>query len=193
MRQIETKVKSKNTIEEMEFFIPGLLLFLLFLAIAFFVVPRATPMIAAILSIIFLTYGVYEHYQLFASEYRLSTWQESLKIYAPALMIAAIIIFIIYFMLSLFTGASVPVPSMPNVDLPTMNEIAANISNTYNNATNAITNGFNTNTNTNKNKNNNNSLINTLMGNNNAKNNNAKVNNAKKNNSGFRTSILEAL
>ncbi len=191
MKQIETMVKSKNTIEEMEFFIPGLLLFLLFLAIAFFVVPRATPMIAAILSIIFLTYGVYEHYQLFAAEYRLSTWQESLKIYAPALMIAAIIIFIIYFMLSLFTGASVPVPSMPNVDLPTMNEIATNISNTYNNATNAITNGFNTNAN--KNKNNNNSLINTLMGNNNIKNNNAKVNNTRKNNSGFRTSILEAL
>jgi uncharacterized membrane protein len=191
LRQIKTKVKSKNTIEEMEFFIPGLLLFLLFLAIAFFVVPRATPMIAAILSIIFLTYGVYEHYQLFAAEYRLSTWQESLKIYAPALMIAAIIIFIIYFMLSLFTGASVPVPSMPNVDLPTMNEIATNISNTYNNATNAITNGFNTNSN--KNKNNNNSLINTLMGNNNIKNNNAKVNNTRKNNSGFRTSILEAL
>ena len=191
MRQIETKVKSKNTIEEMEFFIPGLLLFLLFLVIAFFVVPRATPMIAAVLSIIFLSYGVYEHYQLFAAEYRLSTWQESLKIYAPALMIAAIIIFIIYFILSLGTGASVPIPSMPNVDLPTMNEIATNISNTYNNATNAITNGLNMNTN--KNKNNNNSLINTLMGNNNAKNNNAKVNNTKKNNSGFRTSILEAL
>ena len=175
----------------MEFFIPGLLLFLLFLVIAFFVVPRATPMIAAVLSIIFLSYGVYEHYQLFAAEYRLSTWQESLKIYAPALMIAAIIIFIIYFILSLGTGASVPIPSMPNVDLPTMNEIATNISNTYNNATNAITNGLNMNTN--KNKNNNNSLINTLMGNNNAKNNNAKVNNTKKNNSGFRTSILEAL
>jgi len=192
LRQFETKVKSKNTIEEMEFFIPGLLLFLLFLAIAFFVVPRATPMIAAILSIIFLTYGVYEHYQLFAAEYRLSTWQESLKIYAPALMIAAIIVFIIYFILSLGTGASVPIPSMPNVDIPTMNDITTNISNTFNNATNAISNGLNINTNTNKNKNNN-SLINTIMGNNNTKNNNAKVNNSKKNNSGFRTSILEAL
>ena len=174
----------------MEFFIPGLLLFLLFLAIAFFVVPRATPMIAAILSIVFLTYGVHEHYKLFATEYRLSTWQESLKIYAPALMIAAIIIFIIYFMLSLFTGGSVPVPSMPNVEIPTMNDITTNISNTFNNATNAITNGLNINTNKN---NNNNSIINTLMGNNNSKNNNTKINNSKKNNSGFRTSILEAL
>jgi len=172
----------------MEFFIPGLLLFLLFLAIAFFVVPRATPMIAAILSIIFLTYGVYQHYTLFATEYRLSTWQESLKIYAPALMIAAIIIFIIYFMLSLFTGAAVPIPSMPNVEIPTMGDITANISNTFNNATNAISNGLNFNTNKN-----NNSLINSLIGNNNAKNNNSKINNVKKNNSGFRTSILEAL
>ena len=174
----------------MEFFIPGLLLFLLFIAIAFFTVPKATPMIAAILSIIFLTFGVYEHYKLFATEYRLSTWQESLKIYAPALMIASIIIFIIYFMLSIFTGASVPIPTMANVEIPTMDDITTNISNTFNNASNAITNGLNFNTN--KNKNNNNSVINTLMGNNNSKNNNSK-NNSKKNNSGFRTSILEAL
>jgi predicted PurR-regulated permease PerM len=179
------KVKSKNTIEEMEFFIPGLLLFLLFLLIAFFLVPKATPMITAILSIIFLTYGVHEHYRLFATEYRLSTWQDSLKIYAPALMIAAIIVFIIYFMLSLFTGGSVPVPSMPNIEIPTMEDITTNISNTFNNATNAISNGLNFNTNTNRN---NNKLMNTLMGNN-----NTKTNNFKNNNSEFRKSILEAL
>lgn len=186
------KVKSKNTIEEMEFFIPGLLLFLLFLLITFFLVPKATPMITAILSIIFLTYGVYEHYRLFATEYRLSTWQDHLKIYAPALMIAAIIIFIIYFMLSLFTGGSVPIPSMPDVEIPTLNDITTNISNTFNNATNAISNGLNFNTNTNINRNN--TLINTIMGNNNTRENNMKTNNnSRKNNSGFRTSILEAL
>ena len=88
----------------MEFFIPGMLLFLLFLFLAFYFVPKATPMIAAILSIAFLIYGVRDHSQRFASEYRLSTWQEGLKMYAPAVMILVIIVFVIYsiFGLSLF-------------------------------------------------------------------------------------------
>jgi hypothetical protein len=80
----------------MEFFIPGLLLFLVSIIISFILAPRFTPLVVALLSIGFLTYGVYDHYKMFAAEYRLSTWQESLKIYAPAIMIAAIIIFIIY-------------------------------------------------------------------------------------------------
>ena len=71
----------------MEFFIPGLVLFLVAIAVTAFIVPKATPMIAAILSLVFLTYGVYQHYTLFADEYRLSTWQDGLKIYAPAIMI----------------------------------------------------------------------------------------------------------
>jgi len=80
----------------MEFFIPGLFLFLISIALSFVVAPRFTPLVTAILSIAFLTWGVYQHYTMFASEYRLSTWQNSIKIYAPALMIAAIILFVIY-------------------------------------------------------------------------------------------------
>ena len=78
----------------MEFFIPGLLLFLVSILITFFLAPKATPMIASVLAVVFLTYGVYDHYRLFASEYNLSTLQENLKIYSPALMIISIIIFI---------------------------------------------------------------------------------------------------
>ena len=89
----------------MEFFIPGMLLFLLFLCLAFYFVPKATPMIAAILSIAFLIYGVRDHAQRFSSEYRLSTWQEGLKIYAPAIMILVIIVFVIYSIMAFFTKA----------------------------------------------------------------------------------------
>ena len=122
----------------MEFFLPGLLVFLVAIIFTFLVAPRTTPMIAAILSIIFLTYGVYDHYRLFASEYRLSTWQQTLKIYSPFLMVGAIIIYIIYGMLAFFTGASV---------LPSTNQVsnlftsAANtISNTVSNVPKGITN-----------------------------------------------------
>ena len=148
-------------------------------------------MIAAVLSIAFLIYGVRDHAQRFSSEYRLSTWQEGLKLYAPAIMILVIIVFVIYSIMAFFTGGSVPVPSMPNVEVPTMNEITTNITNTINNATNTISNELNL-SNTNK-RNNNNTLLGSIMGNNNTNkgNNTNKRNNNNAN--GFRKSMLETL
>jgi hypothetical protein len=129
----------------MEFFIPGLLVFLLAIAISFVLVPRFTPLIIAILSIVLLTYGVYDHYKMFASEYRLSTWQDGLKIYAPALMIAAIIIYIIYAILAFFTSGSVPVPPIPIITEPTDNTATDQIMKSINKIGNAITNNKSTN------------------------------------------------
>lgn len=127
----------------MEFFIPGLLIFLLSIGVTLLIAPRATPLMAAVLSIIFLTYGVYQHYRLFAYEYRLSTWQDGLKIYAPAIMLFAVILYIIYGILAFFTGGVVPVPSVPNVELPTMNEVTSTISNSINNVSTSISNTAN--------------------------------------------------
>lgn len=175
----------------MEFFIPGMLLFLLFLFLAFYFVPKATPMIAAILSIAFLMYGVRDHAQRFSSEYRLSTWQDGLKMYAPAVMILVIIVFVIYSIMAFFTGGAVPIPSMPDVEVPTMNDIATNITNTINNAKNTISNELNL---TNNNKRNNNTILGSIMGNNNTNkgnNNTNKKNNANAN--GFRKSMLETI
>ena len=124
----------------MEFFIPGLLLFLVSIAITFIIVPRFTPLVVALLSIAFLSYGVYDHYKMFASEYRLSTWQQSLKIYAPAIMIMAIILFIIYAILALFTKGSVPVPLVPNISEPNENSATNQIIQSLNKLGNAISN-----------------------------------------------------
>jgi hypothetical protein len=174
----------------MEFFIPGIVLFLLFLGIAFYFVPKATPMIAAILSIIFLIYGVREHSKMFASEYRLSTWQDGLKMYAPAIMIIVIIVFVIYSIMAFFTGGSVPIPSMPNVEIPTMNGLATNLTNSLNTAKNTISDGLNFNgANKGNNKGNNNSVLGSLMNNN--TNTNNRGNNKNKNNGSFRRSMLE--
>ena len=120
----------------MEFFIPGLLIFLVGIAIAAIIVPQMTPMIAAVLSILFLAYGVYDHYLLFAPEYRLSTWQDGIKIYAPFIMLAGIILFVIYFIFAFFTGGEVPVPKieMPNMpEMPTFNTIKNRVNNAVNN------------------------------------------------------------
>lgn len=173
----------------MEFFIPGIVLFLLFLGTTFYFAPKATPMIAAILSIIFLIYGVREHSQLFASEYRLSTWQDGLKMYAPAIMIIVIIIFVIFSIMAFFTGGSVPVPAMPNVEMPTMNSLATNLTNSINTAKNTISDGLNLNAANKGNNKGNNSLLDSLMNNTNT--NNRGNNNKNRNNNSFRKSMLE--
>jgi len=124
----------------MEFFIPGLLLFLLAVAVSFVIAPRFTPLIASVLSIVFLTYGVYDHYKMFASEYRLSTWQQPLKIYAPAIMIGAIILFIIYGILALFTKGAVPVPPIPNITVPNADTLTSQVVNSLNTLGDLVTN-----------------------------------------------------
>lgn len=159
----------------MEFFIPGLLLFLVSIGITLMIAPKATPIMAAILSIIFLTYGVYQHYKLFAYEYRLSTWQEGLKIYAPAIMIFAIILYIIYGILAFFTGGVVPIPSVPNVNIPSVGDVTSQLKNSINNVTNSITSTANNMLSLNNNKGN--SVVNNIatslgLNNKNKKNNN---------------------
>ena len=123
----------------MEFFIPGLLIFLVAICLSFALSPRVTPLIAAILSIGFLTFGVYEHYKMFASEYRLSTWQDGLKIYAPAIMICATLIFIIYAIFAFFTNGTVPVPKMPNITAPSENTITNTVMESVNGILNSLT------------------------------------------------------
>jgi hypothetical protein len=129
----------------MQFFIPGLLLFLVSIAISFVLAPRFTPLVVAILSLALLTYGVYDHYRMFKTEYRLSTWQDSLKIYAPAIMIGAIILFIIYAILAFFTKGSVPVPALPYITEPNSDSATNQVVQSVNKIGNAVGNTKNTN------------------------------------------------
>ena len=170
----------------MEFFIPSLLLFLVSIGITFTIAPRFTPLVVAILSIGFLTLGVYQHYKMFASEYRLSTWQQGLKIYAPALMIGAIIIFIIYAILAFFTKGSVPVPSIPNITGPSENSATNQVVESLNKIGNVFT---NTTTNVINKVNNTINKVNNSGANNNKGNGNTN----KKNNNNLSRSFLETI
>ena len=120
----------------MEFFIPGLSIFLFAVVCVVIFAPKATPMVAAILSLLFLPYGVYDHYRMFLPEYRLSTWQQTFSLYSPYLMIGAIILYVIFSMIAFFTGGTVPVPSLPNVEIPEMPMVT--------NTTNQLSKSFNT-------------------------------------------------
>ncbi|NDG30301.1 hypothetical protein EB118_09550 [bacterium] len=99
----------------MELFYPSLLVFLLSLIVVFYLLPRLTPIVMTILAGILLILGVSHHYFLFKSDYVNSTWQDSLKLYAPAIAIGVLIIFIISYIFNVFTYGSVPIPSLPAV------------------------------------------------------------------------------
>jgi predicted PurR-regulated permease PerM len=122
----------------MEVFIPGLCLFLIAIAISFAIIPRFTPLMIAIVSIIVLVIAVWQHYSMFRDDYRLSTWQESFKVYAPAMMIVAMILFIIYFILSVFTNGAVPIPSMPSLPTASPNSATSQVMSSLGSVANSI-------------------------------------------------------
>ncbi len=171
----------------MEFFLPGLFLFLVSIAVTALLAPKATPLIASLLSLAFLTYGVYHHHRLFAAEYRLATWQEGLKIYAPAVMIFAVVLVILYGVLSFFTSGQVPVPSLPNVSLPSANSITSTLTNSMENAVNSMNNALSFGNNKGNGNGNGNSLMNSLGWNGN------KNNKGTNNKGGVTRSFLETV
>lgn len=175
----------------MELFIPSLFVFIVAILVCFILIPRFTPLITAILALGLLSYGVYDHYKLFASEYRLSTWQESLKIYAPAIMIGALILFIIYSIIIFFSKGSVPIPSAPDIALPPSNTATNAVTEHINNVTSGITNTLGNLTDGITNK------VNNITGNNNANkgngNNKGNRGNNKGNGNNLSRSFLETI
>jgi hypothetical protein len=83
----------------MEFFLPSILFLLVACGIVFFVIPRFGPLVLAGISLILLILGIYNHYSLFQTEYRLSTWQSGMIGYAPFIMIGALVLAIILYLL----------------------------------------------------------------------------------------------
>ncbi len=103
----------------MEFFLPSILFLLVACGIVFFVIPRFGPLVLAGISLVLLILGIYNHYSMFATEYRLSTWQSGMIGYAPFIMIGALVLAIILYLLYLVpssgnanNGASSPQPKL---------------------------------------------------------------------------------
>ena len=113
----------------MEFFLPSILFLLIAAAIVFFVIPRFGPLVLAIVSLVLLTIGMYNHYTLFQNEYRASTWQLGLVAFAPYIMIGVVILMIIMYLTYLLPSGATS--SVPNVKANTINlpppETATNV------------------------------------------------------------------
>lgn len=117
----------------MEFFLPSLFIFLLAVIVISFVVPRMSPMIIIGMSAVLLGFGVYHHFKLFWNEYKQSTWQDQLRLFAPGIMLTVIIIYVLFSLLMFFTGGSVPVPPMPKIEFPPANTATNLVTETINN------------------------------------------------------------
>lgn len=142
----------------MELFLPSLLIFILAALMIFLVLPRISPLILVIMSLILVFIGTWHHFKIFANEYRQSTWQESLKIFAPGIIIAMIFVYLFFAFASFQMGKKATVEVIPNppantatnpltaalnksIDVvnnatssaaKTMNNVAASIANTAN-------------------------------------------------------------
>jgi hypothetical protein len=88
----------------MELFIPTLLIIVLAAFFAFLIIPRVGPMILAITCLFALLAAGIHHYNLFKSEYALSTWQYGLASYASIIVLGLAILAIIGAIYYLFTG-----------------------------------------------------------------------------------------
>lgn len=146
----------------MELFLPSMLIFILAALMIFLVLPRISPFILVIMSIIIVFIGTWHHFKIFANEYRQSTWQESLKIFAPGIIIAMIFIYLFFAFASFQMGKKAEIEAPPNPSASTatnpltaalnkginvvnnatasaaktMNNVAASIANTANRKTN---------------------------------------------------------
>jgi len=99
----------------MEFFLPSILVLLVAAAIVFFVIPRFGPLVLAVVSLVLLGIGIYNHYSMFQNEYRLSTWQLGAVAYAPYLLIGAVIVMIILYLTYLLpSGSAASANNAPN-------------------------------------------------------------------------------
>ena len=136
----------------MELFLPSIAVLLVASLIVFLILPRIGAPVLAVLSLVLLTFGVYNHYALFYSEYRFSTWQDRLKFYGPFILIGALILAILSYMGFLFgTGGAnaLPASNLPaNTNATTVfNDTANAVTNTAIDAVNGVANAIGLNTN----------------------------------------------
>jgi predicted membrane protein len=138
----------------MELFLPSILISILAILVVILLIPKFSPLIIVVLAAILLYVATTQHLNMFWDEYKQSTWQQNLKLFAPGIMIGAVVIFVLYGILSFFSTGVVPIPSMPSMEMPnastatnpvtaaintvmnTVNDVATTAANAVSNLTN---------------------------------------------------------
>ena len=129
----------------MEIFLPGILVLLISAIFAFMILPRmGTPLLVGV-CIVTVIAVLAHHYAMFGSEYRLSTWQNSLSAYTPFIVVGLAVVIVGGVVISLFTGKStVEVMQSPMETLQSGISASMNAMPSAASATNALTSAINT-------------------------------------------------
>jgi len=93
----------------MQLFIPTLITIVIAAVLAFIVIPRTGALILASVSLLALIAAGIHHYNLFYSEYMLSTWQNGIGANASFIILGLAIVFIIGSVFYMFTGTGTSV------------------------------------------------------------------------------------
>ena len=120
----------------MELFLPSVLVIILAALVIMIIIPNFSPLIIVIVSAILLTASTYQHFQFFWNEYQQSTWQTTLKIFAPGLIIVAVFLYIFMVGGSFIMGGTVP--NMPEMELPPASTATNAVTSAINNSMNAV-------------------------------------------------------
>jgi hypothetical protein len=126
--------------ERMELFLPSILISILAILVVILLIPRFSPLIIVVIAGVLLYIGMTQHLNMFWEEYQQSTWQQNLKLFAPGIMIAAVVIFVLYGILSFFSGGVVPIPSLPAMEMPSANTATNPVTAVINTAMNTVSN-----------------------------------------------------
>ena len=97
----------------MDFFLPSLLLMLIAFVVSLYVTPTFTPAVIAVVSIVLLVLGVYNHYVSFSSEYNIMQWADSGRRIAPTLITGLVILLMGGYIIYMFTSKG-GMPSLPS-------------------------------------------------------------------------------
>ena len=76
----------------MELFIPSLVVIVLGAIVVFFILPKAAPYTLGVMAVLLFGVGLYQHYSTFPYEYSGGNFRDTLKDYAPFLMLLATIL-----------------------------------------------------------------------------------------------------
>jgi hypothetical protein len=120
----------------MELFLPSVLVIILAALVIMIIIPNFSPLIIVIVSAILLTASTYQHFQFFWNEYQQSTWQTTLKIFAPGLIIVAVFLYIFMVGGSFIMGGTVP--KMPEMELPPASTATNAVTSAINNSMNVV-------------------------------------------------------
>jgi len=122
----------------MELFLPSILISILAILVVILLIPKFSPLIIVVIAAILLYVATTQHLNMFWDEYKQSTWQQNLKLFAPGIMIAAVVIFVLYGILSFFSTGVVPIPSMPSMEMPNASTATNPVTAAINTAMNTV-------------------------------------------------------